>query len=547
MLLREVLLLLDCSTVSILHKNRDADFLFISEIENAAQATAPDTLYFAIASSLNKGAMPDNRAPCSLVVYEDTAVSDAIKSRFSNIILVSTQENYREIHQMLQTNLEQSLRFNSQLQEFMELIAVEDDLSKIAQWLSYFFEHPINIVDNNFTYLGHSDIAGFADFGSDELMKDVTNGFVAPDHIQYIQQTQGINLFRDSSFSPSLVFSPGQGFHQYHTPIPIGDTIAGAYSVYLPLDELLSPLACLYLPKIAKLISMVLQRKDFYASNKSDFYTTFFSAMLDGYPDRAKHWEIRLRAYGFNLQPCLHIVAAKFPERIQKRSELQNMSSALRHIIPNSIYCIRENMILLLCCSQAGTFSIDTILQDGSDFFARSGVKLGISSEFSSIYDMAAYSREARAAITLGARFMPTSTLYCYDDFRLQDIICSLPPTTNIDMFCYPPFMELFQHDKKNGTQLCRTVYLYLTNIKNPSNVCKRLNIHKNTLYFRLDKARAIMKGDFTPLPIATQIFMTVNILRYTQAIMPQANGISDFLINKAECGYQYQGSNSLS
>lgn len=537
MLWKDTLAVLDSSPIVVLQQNCNPDYLFVEHLDRYDGALSSDTLYFATLSSLCRD-LPRARSPepkqLSVVLLCDGEPPAVLSALFNNIICLYTTDAFLAAFQLVRESLQESIRFNSRLQEFMELVAMEDDLDRLAQWIADFYGHPVSLLDNSFTYIALSRREGFAEYGSAELMRDVENGYVCPEHFQHIQEQQNLNLLRKHSSDPVLITPAGQDFKHYHVPILIGSTTAGAFSLFLRPSEDLPPLGRLYLKKIARLISIVLQRMDFYATNKSSFYTTFFSAMLDGSPDPAQRWETRLAAYGWPLLPCLHVIAAYFPKAAQRRSELQNLAANLHHIFSGSIYCIRDNLIVLLYSGRPGQFSDSYVAGRGDDFFIRNDLKIGISSEFHSIYDMAVFYQEALTAIQLGSRFDPEEHFYLYDNLRLYDMVSRVAKDTDVMSFCYPPFMKLFRYDRENGTELGPTLYLYLLDIKDPSRVCKKLNIHKNTLYFRLKKIQSIMQVDYTRLPVAAKIFVTIIILRHTGQISEQAFDLSEIDLDMA-------------
>ena len=64
-------------------------------------------------------------------------------------------------------------------------------------------------------------------------------------------------------------------------------------------------------------------------------------------PDYTQDWENRITTYGYTLKPIMRMVAVRFPDTIQKRSELTNLASALHQLFPGSIYFIQDDLILL--------------------------------------------------------------------------------------------------------------------------------------------------------------------------------------------------------
>lgn len=133
------------------------------------------------------------------------------------------------------------------------------------------------------------------------------------------------------------------------------------------------------------------------------------------------------------------------------------------------------------------------------------------------------------AALYRGSSFAPDNRFYFYDDLRIYDMVCRLARDNDVSAFCCPPFMALFQYDPENNSQLGPTPFYHLLSPKDPAAVCKRLNIHKNTLYFRLQKIRSIIKVDYTNLAVAAQIFLTIIILRYNRHINENTADLSHF------------------
>ncbi len=528
MYLKDIVSILDSSPMTIFKQEYNSDILFVDRLDEETRMLTEDTLYFAKQEVLDRVVEdnPSNLQLSVVILLEEKPLTEKTMDSFTNVIGFKNEEHYLKTADIIRRAISNSLRYNNHFQEFMELMAREDDLSVLMNWLSEFFGHPVNLVDNSFTYIAHSDLAGFVDFGSDELMKDVTNGYVSPDHILKIQQSQDADLFRLPTTEPRLIYAPSENFQQYHTPVPIGGTIAGAFSVYLHMDEILDPVKLLYLKKVARLISIVLRRINFYSANKASFYTSFFSDLLRKTPDPAKLWESRLRAYGFQLFPSLHVLLVELPDNVQHQYERQNLASTLQNMFPESIYQIREQHIVLLCSNRPGQFLKMFGKNINNDFFVRSNIKIGISSEFTSIYDLSEHYEEAKNALEIGELFAPKNNLYLYDNLRTYDMVYQLSKITDIRSYCYQPFMELFNYDIEHGTEYGKTLYFYLLDVKKPLDVSRRLNIHKNTLYFRLDKIRSIMNVDFDNLPVASQIFITIIILRYTGDIQETVTDI---------------------
>ena len=74
--------------------------------------------------------------------------------------------------------------------------------------------------------------------------------------------------------------------------------------------------------------------------------------------------------------------------------------------------------------------------------------------------------------------------------------------------------MHVIDLDRKNNTHLAYTLYEYLQDPAHPQAVADKLFIHKNTLYWRLEKIRGIMGRDFKDAETIANIQMTFHVLR---------------------------------
>ena len=527
MRLNDLLGVLDSSPIVILQKNTNPDIFYIRHLDCREDLLSSNVLYFAQSADLEKISDRESVTSLSVLLLDDGAHKEKA-SLFDNIFNVSSETEFDAVFNLCEATLKRFIKMSANIEEFIELITVESDMNVYMQWISDFFGYPTCLLDNSFTYIAHSEISEFANFDTSVLINELQQGYILDlDHVRRLQREQNMTFF-DGISRPKLLWHEDRKFVFYHSQIRTGNTTAGILSVFLPPEKTLDPLELLFFEKIALLLRIVLQRNNAYAANKASFYTSFFSTMLSSQPNRAQNWESRLSSYGYVLQPNMYMVVAEQPLAFSSPTGLNALASSLHHMFPWSIYFVYNNKVLLLCGTPEDTLTIPTVVDKKDNFFTANYLKLGISSVFHSIYDIAAHYEEAEIALRIGSSFSPNRHFYFYDDFRLCDMVDRLAKDHPLSIFCYPPFMELVQYDKKHDSQLCTTLIHHLLFPKDPAMVCKRLNIHKNTLYFRLQKINSIMKVDTANFSIASQIFVTTILLHYNQHVS-EDNEYNDF------------------
>ncbi len=107
-----------------------------------------------------------------------------------------------------------------------------------------------------------------------------------------------------------------------------------------------------------------------------------------------------------------------------------------------------------------------------------------------------------------------TSRVHVHQTYLVDDILLSIEDPELRFRCLYPPMMRLLAEDEQNPGDLMRTLRCYVEDPSHPAEVAKRLFIHKNTLYFRLDKIRQIMGCDLHDGETIAKIVLTFHLLR---------------------------------
>ena len=103
-----------------------------------------------------------------------------------------------------------------------------------------------------------------------------------------------------------------------------------------------------------------------------------------------------------------------------------------------------------------------------------------------------------------------------YDDFLMLRLLDGLREDVNIKDFCLPDIQALQEYDKSHDSELCRTMLCYLEQGKNVTGTAKILNIHRNTVHYRINKCTEILKNiDFANDYIAFLLMLSLYIAEY--------------------------------
>lgn len=87
-----------------------------------------------------------------------------------------------------------------------------------------------------------------------------------------------------------------------------------------------------------------------------------------------------------------------------------------------------------------------------------------------------------------------------YEDLGLFRVVSLAESPASLERFCLDTIGPLLAHDRENGTELVKTLRVFLEQNRNSTKAAKALYIHYNTLRYRLDRIKEIL-GDVLDNP----------------------------------------------
>jgi DNA-binding PucR family transcriptional regulator len=149
------------------------------------------------------------------------------------------------------------------------------------------------------------------------------------------------------------------------------------------------------------------------------------------------------------------------------------------------------------------------------EFIAKHNLYGGISRCFTKITDMKKHYNQALTAIKIGYHVDKQALLYNYESLVIFEMFDACSTQKNLKDLCHPSLISLVEYDTKYKTNFVQTLYAYLENDKSQTATAKVLNIHRNTISYRMRKIAEIMKVDFNDTMLALRLYLSFKILDY--------------------------------
>gem|GEM_PF-2566901 len=130
---------------------------------------------------------------------------------------------------------------------------------------------------------------------------------------------------------------------------------------------------------------------------------------------------------------------------------------------------------------------------------------VAVSERFIDFATLGSYHEQASFALSCAKREGEVATLVEYRRFfsRHVDELCAALPE-------YAPVTLLKRYDAEHGTELCRTLYVWLTCERNTLQAARVLFIHRNTLTFRIGKIQDVAKLDLDDCEVRMRLIQSL-------------------------------------
>lgn len=462
-------------------------------------------------SRLDTVTVPEGRRCCLLLLLDGEQVDSTRWSAFVNVAAVMNGALFDRLAGDIPALFAEYRRLELAHTALVELIVANRPLSALANAVATIYGRYADIIDNSLNILAISENIAPPEAN---LLQDQQTRYVKPHVVQYLRTTGNLEKMQRSRL-PVLVEDEPRNTYAYSVPITAGAALnLGYLCVFVTRGETLSPAQLHFLPKTAALLSMEMQKSRSSLLNKSTYFTHLLSDMLKGRSVPEATFTERFAAFSYDLKRWKNLIVLQNDSGLSTATDLHVLSQTLQAIFGNSVYMVQDNYLIFLVSRQVHREPPEAMVTEWTEYARANRLHIGISATFEHERLAAAALEQAKAALTLGDRFHSGEYLYLYDDLRLLDMVDKLSGSGGLRLLCFPPLLQLMEADSGEG-ELVQTLRRYMASGFSAAETCRELFIHRNTLYYRLNRIREIMGCDFTAPETAAQITLTFTILRY--------------------------------
>jgi sugar diacid utilization regulator len=402
-------------------------------------------------------------------------------------------------------------RYFSSSAKLLESLVQGKGIQNVVDIGSILLEKPMFVRDTSFKLLAHTKDVEIDDTVWNNVVK---RGYHTYEDIKKMIKTRSFEQF-NASIGPVLIRGVEKPtVSRVWSKIDVNDTAVG-HLVVLGHKKEFSDEDMELIQLIANAISLEMQKDgNVYNGLKNE---GFIKDLLVGNVRGPEEIQERLKYLDGDFKTTLHILTAVFSESDYANMPKFFMKDYLARMLPGSTALVHKNHIVVILSHD----SDEPISRDVEDqlveFFTENHMMGGLSNAFSDLAEMNKFYNQSLKAIEVGRHMNRECNFYHYENYLFEHMLSTCSDQQELYQFCHPSIFLLREYDRRNNTSYLKFLHQYLENINNPRGIISALNIHRNTLKYRIDKIRRIMNVNLRDSKQLLLLYLSFQILRYKE------------------------------
>lgn len=386
-----------------------------------------------------------------------------------------------------------------------------EGLSAILESAYEYFKKPIVLVDCNNKLIGHAP-------ANEPYIEMLTSAENSPKAV-FDKMLNSIQNQISHYSQPSYLKHPFNEYNILIQNIYVNNFLIG--SLFLVEEYPFSSNDFFAFSALVKMVTSEMSNNFLYTQTNGHFFSVSLHDILTDKKRPAYLIRQQLHSLGLTDLSAMRFIMFEF----KSIPSYQTFSSLLKDLdigFPEDIYTLSDNQIILFLSSSHRTKErvyLPVLLKLEEKYH----LYIGISNLLYDVTDLHTGYHQAQTALEHHKNEESDSNKsYIYfEDIAFSEVLKYLSSNIAIKDYCSVGIISLLKYDQENATQLSQTLYIYFLCYGDAVLAAKRLNIHKNTLYYRLNIIREVLDNDLTDGKTNQFYFFSLQALQITDMFTP--------------------------
>ncbi len=395
-----------------------------------------------------------------------------------------------------------SLSFSEYEQKLFHGI-LQNSISGLAEAAYLYFDQPITLIDGFYRLIEHfpKEIIGEKMF--DSL---VTNRRVTQEMIDVIAVNDAYTFTAKQSKSYYFNY-PDIGAPRIGGAVIFDGRRIGTYGIICPKEPSKDMLDAADL--FAQAVSVVMEKKNLYTGGNDLLENVFMHDLISGVVQNEQDIVQWSKYCPGIVKGDYQIITAKTDKSVPQIA-LESACTKLRGSFQDVCACVEGDVLYVLLCNISHENKTDRMV----GFLREKGLYCGISRTYCRLTDTQLACFMAHEALKYGKSQHPDQRVFLFEDIVIKGLTDKLCSFSNCEAYYHTVFEKLCDYDEKNNGELFNTLVEYIRCFKDLGKASQRLNIHRNTLKYRLERIAEVTDIDLSDDDTSTWLFLNCCMMK---------------------------------
>lgn len=474
----------------------DCDIYNISFFtDQSMSAYRSDVLYFTD-SELLPVEVPDH-CYFNCIIVDGSPLPDCYADLPNlNAVFLEQGANLFECYNALQTAFLEDQQLTDIVRRMLVAHFSNQGLQYLIEEAASALGNPIVVVDPTYRYIAYH----LGTLPDDDttlarvMMEEIANETVLDEAVAYI---------RDSHIDSAIAHSHGP-YEQHNTildcnTMTLAVMVRGVCIAHVMMMERSHPFRDLdrdAFERLASFVGQEMQKSEVWGPTSGELGSYFLENLLNDRSPSVAVTNRRMKALNFHPKPVLYVVCLHADGEGLSQVQAEHIAGQLRPVLHHSLYTRHHQQLVALLSRDADVGFSAQAERKLREVATLNGLVVGVSNIFESIANTRKAYEQARAAIRFGRMLSKTiddDGLYRYSDVAYLHMVNLAGRRTNLLDQCHPALLHLMDYDATHGSELMETLFCHLQVAGSTARAAKLLNLHKNTMLYRLGRIKEIL------------------------------------------------------
>ncbi len=451
----------------------------------------PACLYVGYVSELPKKIHEDSKA--NLICIEDMPLTNEILNHpYLNLYLAPKNTNQFEILNKIADIMIDEATVTASMKEILDALFASKGLQSIVDAASEVFGNPVFINDTSYKILAMSN--SFI-FKNKTLEEEKQLGYVHASNIQAMK--------RDGVFAEKLNTYPGIMTSKRkdvdETWLFTTVKIHGIAVANIALVDNVRPFKETdyeILNRFNQIVAIEMEKNNFYKDNKGVMYSYLINDLLNGKSNNKKSLLQRLETLDWKVYEWFKILIITDNSNEMSQEKMDTIPHQLKKILSDCHWAVyKKNIVFFISRPNKEVFTSNE-REKIISFLKSNKLVAGESHSFKSLLDSQIYYKQAFRAVDVGTFIKNNEVFFEYSKMIPYYATQILLKRNEINDFTPEAIHIIKKHDEEKGTELMASLEKYLQFVGDPVSASIELNIHRNTLLYRINKIKELTNID---------------------------------------------------